>query len=72
MALLQLRTTAYAAWRRFTKIGYRNVGVGTIHRSDAQVCANVVSAMIYWGKDRQHMRLKPIRMRTFGMGQLRG
>jgi hypothetical protein len=52
------------------KTGYPDLGIGTINRNDAQASANVISAMTYLGKDRQHLRLNPARMRSFGMGLL--
>lgn len=50
------------------KNGYPNLGIGMINRNDAQGSVNVIRAMAYLSKDRQHLRLKPALRRSFGMG----
>lgn len=49
---------------------YTKLGIGTIKRADTQACENVVNTMRYLAKEEQHLRIKPIRARTFGMGHL--
>lgn len=49
---------------------YTNLGIGTIKRADTQACDNVVNTMRYLAKEEQHLRIKPIRARTFGTGYL--
>lgn len=49
---------------------YTDLGIGTIKRADTVACNNVVKAMSYLAKESQHLRIKPARMRSFGMGQI--
>ncbi len=49
---------------------YTDLGIGTIKRADTEACNNVVKAMSYLAKESQHLRIKPARMRSFGMGQI--
>ncbi|EJM13779.1 Protein of unknown function (DUF3296) [Pseudomonas sp. GM21] len=49
---------------------YATLGIGTINRSDGQVCNIVIKAMCYLAKQGQHLHIKPKGARTFGTGQL--
>lgn len=69
-ALVQTPVFGYFFNCNADKLKYTKLGIGTIKRADTQACENVVNTMRYLAKEEQHLRIKPIRARTFGMGHL--
>lgn len=50
---------------------YTQLGIGMIHRKNAEECYNAIDVAQYLTKDDgQHLRIKPYARRTFGTGQV--